>query len=291
MRPFLFYREVFTEAGSEWNRNNVLRLSAALAYYAVFSIAPLLIIAMSLAGWIFGPEAVRGQLDDQLQHIMGAVPAKAIQSLIQSASQAKDGLLAAVIGFVTLLIGASGVFGQVKDALNEIWCVKSPTDSNGVGQLIKGFLTARLMTFGMVLVIGFLLLVSLVLSTALAAAEKYAGGFLPIPAPMLALLGFGSSSFMEIVLFTLLFKVLPDARVRWLNAARGGFFTAVLFEVGKWLLGFYLGRESTTSSYGAAGSLVLILLWFYYTSLIFFTGAVLTHAWTRAQDAGKTDAS
>ncbi len=291
MRPFLFYREVFTEAGSEWNRNNVLQLSAALAYYAVFSIAPLLIIAMSLAGWIFGPEAVRGQLDDQLQHIMGAVPAKAIQSLIQSASQAKDGLLAAVIGFVTLLIGASGVFAQVKDALNEIWCVKSPTDSNGVGQLVKEFLTARLMTFGMVLVIGFFLLVSLVLSTALAAAEKYAGGFLPIPAPMLALLGFGSSTFMEIVLFTLLFKVLPDARVRWMNAARGGFFTAVLFEIGKWLLGFYLGRESTTSSYGAAGSLVLILLWFYYTSLIFFTGAVLTHAWTRAQDAGKTDAS
>ena len=291
LQPLPFYRDVFSEAASDWNRNNVLRLSAALAYYAVFSIAPLLIIAMSLAGWIFGPEAVRGQLDDQLQHIMGAVPAKAIQSLIQSASQAKDGIFAAVVGFITLLIGASGVFGQIKDALNEIWGVKSPTDSNGVGQLVKGFLTARLLTFGMVLVIGFLLLASLILTAGLAAAEKYAAGILPVPVPVLALLGFCSSTFMETILFTLLFKVLPDVKVRWLNAARGGFFTAVLFEIGKWLLGLYLGRESTTSSYGAAGSLVLILLWFYYTSLIFFSGAVLTQAWTRIQDEAKSDPS
>ena len=289
--PRSFYRAVLSEAASDWNRNNVLRLSAALAYYAVFAIAPLLIIAMSVAGWIFGPEAVRGQLDDQLQHIMGAVPAKAIQSLIQSASQAEDGIFAAVVGFITLLIGASGVFGQIKDALNEIWGVKSPTDSNGFGQLVKGFLTARLLTFGMVLVIGFLLLVSLMLSTGLAAAEKYAADILPIPVSILALLGFGSSAFMETILFTLLFKVLPDVKVRWLNAARGGLFTAVLFEIGKWLLGLYLGRESTTSSYGAAGSLVLILLWFYYTSLIFFSGAVLTQAWTRIQDAAESEPS
>jgi membrane protein len=282
-RSFTFYRDVFSEAGEGWSRNNVLRLSAALAYYAVFSIAPLLIIAMSVAGWIFGPEAVRGQLDDQLRGIMGPVPAKAIQSMVQSASEPKQGVVAAIIGFVTLLIGASTVFGQIKDSLNEIWRVKAATESNGFGQLVKGFITARLLSFSMVLIIGFLLLVSLLLSTALAAAEKYAAATLPIPAGILFLVGIGVSVFMETILFMLIFRVLPDTKVQWAHALRGGFVTAVLFEIGKWLLGLYIGRESTTSSYGAAGSLIAILLWFYYTSLIFFSGAEFTQAWMHVE--------
>ena len=287
-RPISFYRDVFTQTGRGWDRNNVLRLSAALSYYAIFSVAPLIIIAMSVAGWFFGPEAVRGQLDDQLQHVMGAVPAKAIQSMVQSAAKPADGAVAAIIGFFTLLVGASGVFGQIKDALNEIWRVKAPTSSNGMGQIVKGFLAARLLSFGMVLVIGFLLLISLALSTALAALEATAAASLPLPTGVVFSLGIGLALLMETVLFTLIFRVLPDVKVEWLHAVRGGILTAILFEIGKWLLGLYLGRESTTSSYGAAGSLMVILLWFYYTALIFFTGAEFTQAWMQVETGEET---
>ncbi|HEX8371600.1 MAG TPA: YihY/virulence factor BrkB family protein [Chthoniobacterales bacterium] len=281
--PPTFYRNLFEEVSNRWTRNNVLRLSAALSYYAVFSIAPLLIIAMSVAGWIYGPEAVRGQLDDQLRSVMGPVPAKAVQSLVQSAAEPKQGAIAAAIGFVTLLVGASGVFNQVKESLNEIWQVPASASSAGIRQMVSTFLLTRLLTFGMVLMIGFLLLVSLLLTAGLAAAEKYAGEWLPVSAQVLGTLGLLLSFLMEAVLFMLIFRVLPDVRVKWSQAWRGACVTAFLFEIGKWLLGLYLGRESTSSSYGAAGSLVLVLMWFYYTALIFFTGAVFTRSWTAAK--------
>lgn len=286
LRSLSFYGKVFSETGKGWSQNNVLRLSAALAYYSVFSITPLLIIAMSVAGWIFGAEAVQGQLDDQLRGVMGAVPAKAVQSLVQSTAQPSQGLVAAILGFLTLLVGASGVFGQIKEALNEIWRLVPPTSSGGFRQLIQGFILTRLLTFGMVLVIGFLLMVSLLLSTVLAGAEKYASTLLPLPAGLLALLGIMVALMLETALFMLIFRVLPDTKVRWSHAFRGALVTAILFEIGKWLLGLYLGRESVTSGFGAAGSLVLILLWFYYTSLIFFTGAEFTRAWMAVEKRG-----
>jgi len=289
VRSLAFYRAVLTETGSGWSRNNVMRMSAALAYYAIFSLAPLLVIAMSVAGWLFGPEAVRGQLDDQLRSVMGAVPAKAVQSLVQSAAEPSKSIFAALLGFLTLLLGASGVFNQIQEALNEIWRMKSPTTPTGFQHIVRGFLFTRLLTFSMVLIIGFLLLISLALSTAIATLEQYAANLLPITASIIVLLGILVSLLMETVLFTLIFRILPQTKVRWPHALRGAAITAVFFEIGKWILSLYLGRESTTSGFGAAGSLVLVLLWLYYTSLIFFTGAEFTRAWMVVEEGAAGD--
>lgn len=246
------------EMAGDWMEDNVLRLSAALAYYSysIFSIAPLLVIALGIAGWVLGPDAVRGHLDDQLRAMMGPEAAKAVQSLVQSASKPSDSAWATAIGFLTLLLGASGVFGQLKDALNTIWEVKALRSSG-----LFGFVKERLLSFGMVLVIGFLLLTSLVLTTALAALMKYFGGMFPISEAAVGITGFVVSAGIVTTLFALIFKVLPDANVCWRHVWIGAAVTALFFEIGKFLLGFYLGRQSTASSYGAAGSVVLVLLW------------------------------
>ena len=269
--------KLLKETFAAWSEHKVLRLSAALAYYAIFSIAPLLVIALAIAGSVFGQDAVRGQLEDQLRDAMGPDAAASIQSMIKSASRPADSIWATLLGFLTLFIGASGVFAQLKDALNTIWGVREENS----GGLLR-FLRERLLSFGMVLVIGFLLLASLGLTTALAAAGKYVGGVLPIHPFILALLGFFTSLGLVTVLFALIFKVLPDVSVQWRNVWIGAFATALMFEIGKFLLAFYLGRESTASSYGAAKSVILILLWIYYTSLILFTGAEFTRAQARA---------
>lgn len=268
---------VLKETGASWSEDKVLRLSAALAYYAIFSIAPLLVIAIGIAGWVFGAEAVRGQLEEQLRSAMGRVAAESIQSMIKSASHRADSAWATILGFLILFVGASGVFAQLKDALNTIWGVRARSAGG-----IRRFLRERLLSFSMVLVIGFLLLASLALTTALAAAGKYLGALLPIHPFILALFGFLLSLGLATLLFALIFKVLPDVSVEWRNVWVGAFATAALFEIGKFLLAFYLGRESTASSYGAAGSVVLVLLWVYYTSVILFSGAEFTRAHARA---------
>lgn len=263
--------------GAAWSQDKVLRLSAALAYYAIFSIAPLLVIAIGIAGWVFGPDAVRGQLEDQLRGAMGPVAAESIQSMIKSASHRADSAWATILGFLILFVGAAGVFAQLKDALNTIWGVRAQS-SGGLWR----FLREQLLSFSMVLVIGFLLLASLALTTALAAAGKYVGDLLPIHPFILALLGFLVSLGLVTTLFALIFKVLPDVSIEWRNVWVGAFATAVMFEIGKSLLAVYLGRESTASSYGAASSVILILLWVYYTSVILFSGAEFTRAHARA---------
>jgi len=265
------------EMADDWMEDNVLRLSAALAYYSIFSIAPLLVIAVGIAGWVLGPDAVHGHLDDQLRGMMGPEAAKAVQSMVQSASKPSDSAWATAIGFLTLLLGASGVFGQLKDALNTIWEVKALRSSG-----LLGFVKERLLSFGMVLVIGFLLLTSLVLTTALAALMKYFGGMFPIPEAAVGITGFVVSAGIVTTHFALIFKVLPDANVCWRHVWIGAAVTALFFEIGKFLLGFYLGHQSTASSYGAAGSVVLVLLWVYYTSMILLTGAEFTRVYAKA---------
>lgn len=264
---------------SSWMEDNAMRLSAALAYYSIFSIAPLLVIAVSVAGLVLGDEAVRGYLDDQLSGYVGPLAAKSIQSMVQSASRPAEGWLGAAIGFSTLMVGASGVFGQLKDALNTIWEVK-PVG----GSTVWGFIRDRLLNFGMVLVIGFLLLTSLMLTTALAALSGWVNVYIGIPAAA----GIFTASFVSVsvvtVLFAFIFKVLPDARIEWRNVWVGAVATALLFELGKFGLSFYLGRESTASSFGAAGSVVLLLLWVYYASCILLFGAEFTQVY--AQDTG-----
>lgn len=262
---------------TEWMEDGALKLSAALAYYSVFSIAPLLIICISIAGLVLGEEAVRGHLDEQLSGFIGKQAAAGVQSMVQGASKPSHGWIGTIVGFLVLLMGASGVFGQLKDALNVIWDVKV-TKKSGV----MGFLRERLLSFGMVLVLGFLLLVSLLLSTAIAALSKYLNSFLGVPAAIWAMVALLVSIAILAVLFATIFKMLPDIRVRWRDVWVGALVTAVLFELGKFGLGMYLGRESTASTYGAAASLVLLLLWVYYASCILLFGAEFTQVYVRS---------
>ena len=260
----------------DWMEDNALRLSAALAYYSTFSIAPLLVIAISVAGLVLGEEAVRGELGQQLQSYIGKQAAEGVQTMVQSASKPSDGWLGATIGFATLMLGAAAIFGQLKDALNTIWEVKA---KGGGG--VWGFLRARLLNFGVVLVIGFLLLISLLLTTALAAMSGYVEHFIGVPSFLGAMVGFVISFGVVTTLFAFIFKVLPDAEIEWRHVWIGAAVTALLFELGKFGLGFYLGRASTASSFGAAGSVVLLLLWVYYASCILLFGAEFTQVYAR----------
>jgi membrane protein len=268
--PVVLLRATF----ESWFEDKALRLSAAVAYYSIFSIAPLLILSISLAGLFLGEEAVKGHLDSQLVHYIGAAGAQAVQSMVKSAAQADQGFLATVLGFVTLFVGATGVFGQLKDALNTIWEVRVKP-----GKAWLRLLRERIVSFGMVLVIGFLLLTSLLLTTVLAAFNEYLGQVLPLPGMLWTFISTAGSFGLVSVLFAFIFKVLPDARIGWRTVWRGAFFTAALFEVGKLALSLYLGRESTASSYGAAGAVVLLLLWVYYNACILFLGAEFTQVY------------
>jgi membrane protein len=270
---FALLKEAFTD----WMEDKALRLSAALAYYSVFSIAPLLVIAIGIAGMVLGEEAVRGQLGDTLKGYVGPVAAEGVQEMVKNAAKPGQGIMATVIGFVTLLIGAGGVFGQLKDALNSIWEVKS---MGGAG--VTGFIRERLLSFGMVLVIGFLLLASLLATTAIAGLNHFLEARFALPSFVWTMLNFVVSIGLATTLFALIYKVLPDAKVEWRSVWVGAGLTALLFELGKFGLSYYLGRESTASSFGAAGSIVLLLLWVYYASCILFFGAEFTQVYARA---------
>lgn len=259
-----------------WMEDNALRLSAAVAYYSVFSIAPLLILCISLAGAVFGQDAVRGHLEDQLVSYVGAPGATAIQSMVKSAAKADQGPMATVLGFITLIIGATGVFGELKDALNTIWQVR-PKPRRAWLALLR----ERLISLGMVLVIGFLLLTSLVLSTVVTALNHYLEAMLPMPVFVWMVISSVISVGLVTLLFAFIFKVLPDARIDWRHVWTGALFTAALFEIGKLGLSFYLGREGAASSYGAAGAVILLLLWVYYNACILFLGAEFTQVYAR----------
>jgi len=263
--------QLLMDSFNDWQKNNALRLSAALAYYSIFSIAPLLVLSVGLAGWFFGADAVRGELYGQLREFVGPQASSAIQSMVQSTSHPAKSMLATVTGTVVLLFGAAGVFGQLKDALNTIWEVKIAPGLNW-----WAIVRERLLSFGMVLVIGFLLLVSFVLTTVLSAFNKMIAGFLQMPDWLWAGAGLAVSFLIVTVLFALIFKVLPDVTNRWKHVWVGAAATALLFEMGKFGLAYYLGRESTASSFGAAGSVVLLLLWVYYASCILLFGAEFT---------------
>ncbi len=262
-----------------WMDDKALRLSAALAYYSIFSIAPLLVITIGIVGLVLGEEAVTGQLYGELKNYMGSQSAEAIQSMVQSASKPSQGVVATVTGFVLLILGASGVFGELKDALNTIWGVK-PKPGLGIMGMVRG----KFLNFGMVLVIGFLLLISLMMSTAIAGLNHRLESVLALPPFVWSVLAFIISTGLVTTLFAMIFRVLPDAQIRWRHVWFGALITAVLFEIGKTGLGWYLGREGTASAYGAAGSVVLLLLWVYYASCILFFGAEFTQVYAEADD-------
>jgi membrane protein len=269
---------LFRDAYYEWTDDKAPRLGAALSYYTVFSIAPLLILSIAVVGLVFGEDAARGQVMGQIRGLLGDQVASAVQSMVANAGDKSSGVLATVVGIATLLFGASGVFNELQSSMNEIWDVPPPA-SSGVWGVVKD----RFFSFTMVLGTGFLLLVSLLLSAALAALSKYFQYLLPQALSQWAVYGIdlGTSLLIFSVLFALMFKVLPDVKTSWRDVWLGAFMTAVLFAIGKVLLGLYLGRASVTSAYGAAGSLIVLLLWVYYSSQILFFGAELTQVYAR----------
>jgi membrane protein len=260
------------QTGKEWSEDKVPRLGAALAYYTVFAIAPLLIIAIAIAGLVFTKSNVQDQVIAQLRTLMSDDAAGAIQEMLKNAGQPKAGIIATIIGIVTLLFGASGVFGQLKDAMNTIWGVQ-PRPGRGIMGIIKD----RFLSFTMVLGIGFMLLVSLMVSAALAAVQKFIFG--DGTGIVLQIVNFIVSFGVITLLFAVIYKVLPDVKIAWRDVWIGAAFTALLFVIGKFAIGAYLGRSSTTSTFGAFGSLVVILLWVYYSAQILFFGAEFTQVY------------
>ncbi|HEY9642158.1 MAG TPA: YihY/virulence factor BrkB family protein [Coleofasciculaceae cyanobacterium] len=265
------------ETITEWNEDNVPLLAAALAYYTVFSLAPLLVIAIAIAGAFFGENAAQQEIAGQIQGMVGRDGAEAIQTMIQNAHKPNSGgTIATVLGVITLLLGASGVFGQLQTALNTIWEVKLKP-----GRGLKGFVQTRFLSFAMVLVIGFLLLVSLILSAVLAGVSHFFGNMLPGFAAIGEGLNFVISFGVTTFLFAAIYKFLPDVKVPWKNLWVGAAVTALLFTLGKFLIGLYLGNSGISSTYGAAGSLVVILVWIFYSAQILLIGAEFTQVYSK----------
>src|SRR5688572_14915129 len=276
MRP----RQMFgllKQAVSSWSADYAPSMGAALSYYTLFSIAPLLLIVISVAGLLFGDDAVRGEVFGQLQGILGSDGAKAVEDMLQSVAKTGEGIVATVTGVAVLLLGATTVFGELQNALDRIWRAPAREQSSGWWNLLR----TRLLSFGMVLGIAFLLMVSLILSAAVSALGKWFGGGAEALAHLLELLfSFG----LMTVLFALIYKFIPRVHIAWRDVWIGAAVTALLLSVGKFLIGLYLGKSSVASSFGAAGSLVVMMVWVYYAAQIFLLGAEFT--WVYAHESG-----
>lgn len=279
------YLTLFKETAKEFSEDKAPRLGAALAYYTIFSIGPLLLIAIAMAGIFLGDEAARGQVSNELGKFFGPQMAQSLEQMIEAAGKPKSGTIATIIGVITLMLGASGLFGQLKDALNTIWNVE-PKKTAG----IMGFIKERFLSMAMVLGIGFLLLVTLVFDAVIAALgpmlERLVGGEAIVHALSL-LLSFAVAT----VMFAAIFRILPDMKIAWHDVWLGAIFTSVLFVLGKWGLGLYLGKAAVGSAYGAAGSLVILLVWVYWSAQILFFGAEFTQVYARTFGSMKGDTS
>ena len=264
--------QVLKETVSDFIDDDALSKGAAIAFYTILSLGPVLVICIAIAGLAFGQEAAQGAMVGQLKGLMGEEAAKAIQTMIASASDRKSGIWATVLGLVTLLITASGVFGEMQSALNAIWKAQP---KGGLSAMVR----ARAASLGLVATMGFLLLVSLVVAAGLSALGKMLDAIVPGFDVLLQVVNFAISFAMVSALFAAIYKILPDRRLEWRDMVVGALGTAFLFTVGKTLIGFYLGSSSVASSYGAAGALVIVLLWIYYSSQIFLLGAEFTKVW------------
>lgn len=256
---------------SAWSDDKAPRLGASLSFYTVFAMPPLFMIAIFIASLVFDPSAVQTQMFSEVGGLIGKKSAEAIQTAMAAQYETHKGLVASAIAIVTLILTATGLFIELQDALNTIWRVEAKP-----GHGVMGFVRIRLLSFAMVVGIGFLLLVSLVVSAALAAATKFIGGFFPSVGILSEIASDVVSFGVIMVLFAMIFKVLPDVRIAWRDVWIGGAVTSLLFTAGKFMLGWYLGRSTTITAYGAAGSVVLILLWVYYSAQILFFGAEIT---------------
>jgi membrane protein len=261
-----------------WKEDHASRLAAALAYYTIFSLAPLLVIAIAVAGFLWQRDAVQQAVLNQIGGLVGAQGQTLVAGLLDSASHPAQGIVATIIGIVTLLFGALGAFNELHNALNTVWEVEEEK-VQGVWNSIKKLVIQRFLSFAMVLGIAFLLLVSLVVSAGLTAFGTWVGGLLPFQDLVLQIINLVISIVFLTVLFALIFKFLPDAEIAWRDVWVGAFVTAVLFSIGKTLIGLYLGSTAVGTSFGAAGSLVILLLWIYYSAQILFFGAEFTQVY------------
>jgi membrane protein len=271
---------IFGRALKAWWDDDALRLGASLAYYTLFAIAPVLLVATGIAGLVFSTDAVREEIVNQLDHLVGREGAHAVRSLLDGASQRRAGILATTIGSVAFVLAATGAFLELQAALNTVWRVKS-----NPGAHLKAFLIDRLRSFGLVVAIGFLLMVSLAVTAALAAFSAW----LSRHSSSVPLVWSGVQIFVSLIgttsLFALLYRVLPDVHLAWRDVTTGAFVTAVLFTLGQQLIGLYLGQSSMASSYGAAGSVMILLLWVYYSCQILLLGAEFTRVYAEHRGA------
>ncbi|HEU4921625.1 MAG TPA: YihY/virulence factor BrkB family protein [Burkholderiales bacterium] len=278
MIPAKQFLRLLKKAANSWVADYAPSMGAALSYYTLFSIAPLLLIVIAVAGLVFGDEAARGEIFGQLVGLIGEEGAKGVEGLVQAADEPKEGMLSTVIGVVVLIIGATTVFGELQNALDRIWRAPAREQSSGWWNLLR----TRLLSFGMILAIAFLLMVSLVLSAAVSAIGKWfgSGGWEAVAHVLEIVLSFG----LMTVLFALIYKFIPRVHIAWHDVWIGAAFTAVLLAVGKFLIGFYIGKGSVASAFGAAGSLVVVIVWVYYAAQIFLLGAEFT--WVFAHEHG-----
>jgi membrane protein len=263
-----------------WVDDYAPSMGAALSYYTLFSLAPLLIIVIAVAGMVFGQEAAQGEIVAQLRGIMGEEGAVAVEGMLKAAREPTRGVVATIVGIAILLLGATAIFGELQSALDRIWRVPAPKEESGIWHLLR----TRLLSFGLVFGLGFLLVVSLVVSAALAALGKWWGGWFQGWDVLLEILNFAVSFGIFTLLFAMIYKIMPRANISWRDVWTGAAVTALLFTIGKVLIGLYLGKSSLASGFGAAGSLVVLIAWVYYSAQIFLFGAEYT--WVYANRHG-----
>lgn len=281
--PAQFFR-LLVKAARAWVADYAPSMGAAISYYTVFSLAPLLVIIIALAGAIFGREAVQGMIVEQFSALIGPQAAGLVQGLVAKASDTDKGLVAGLISFGVLLVGATTVFGELQSALDRIWHVPESQKPSGIWALLR----TRLLSFGMILALAFLLMVSLAVSAAVASFGAWIGGLMPGWEVLLQVINTAFSLAVATALFAIIYKLMPSARIAWRDVWVGALVTAALFEVGKLLIGLYIGKSSMTEAFAAAGSLVVLLAWVYYAAQIFLLGAEFTKAF--ADEHGSTAA-
>ena len=272
----------FSQILSDWNDDKVPRLGASLAFYTLLSSAPLLLVVVAVAALAFGQRAARGQLVWEIRDLVGFDTAKAIQELVQNAYKPGSGLIATVVGIVTAMVGSTSVVVELRDALNTIWHVPPAPNTGRISSLVQ-VVKERFYSFGLILGAGVLLLLSLAMNAWVAATQKFFGAFLPLSPWILQAVTFAVSFAIIAFIFAAIYRFLPDVTLSWRDVTVGALVTAFFFEIGKQLIGLYLGRSTFSSAYGAAGSLVVLLVWVYYSAQVFFVGAEFTKAFTKAR--------
>lgn len=281
MRIWTLLRETF----KEYLADEAPRLGAALAFYTVFSLPALLILVIAVAGLAFGMEAAQGQIVGEIRGFVGEDAARTLQQIIDSAREPEAGVIATIVGLVTLLLGATGVFGELEEALNKVWNVKKQEGFN-----FLALLRSRFLSFSLILGTGFLLLVSLVVSAAVAALGKYSNQLFPGSEALLQVANAGLSLIVITILFAMIYKFLPRVKVAWKDVWVGAFLATLLFTLGKSLIALYIGKSGVASAYGAAGSLVVILIWVYFSAQVFLLGAEFTQVYARHHGSRKNSA-